>query len=140
MPAFSSVSNDEPRKKDSKTVLLNLGLQEGVTPGESLETELLLSESNGVFGLEVGGGKLPGRVTEIQKALQNRKVKISAICAGFKGWLISTEESERKKCMGYFQRDPCCRRRLKFKRDDTRTRLQRSAAISAICGSESHPD
>lgn len=99
VPAFSSVSNDEPKKKDSKTVLLNLGLQEGVTPGESLEQKLDFLESNGVFGLEVGGGKLPGRVTEIQKALQNRKVKISAICAGFKGWLISTEESERKKCM-----------------------------------------
>jgi sugar phosphate isomerase/epimerase len=26
-------------------------------------------------------------------------VKISAICAGFKGWLISSEESERKKCI-----------------------------------------
>ena len=56
-------------------------------------------EANGVFGLEVGGGKLADRVTEFQKALQNRKVKISAICAGFKGWLISTDENERKKCI-----------------------------------------
>ena len=99
VPAFSSLSNAGLKKKDSKTVSLNLGLQEGVTPGESLEQKLDFLESNGVFGLEVGGGKLPGRVIEFQKALQNRKVKISAICAGFKGWLISTEESERKKCM-----------------------------------------
>jgi sugar phosphate isomerase/epimerase len=96
---FSSLSAAEPKKKISKTVSLNLGLQEGVTPGGSLSEKLDFLESNGVFGLEVGGGKLSGRVTEIQKALENRKVKISAICAGFKGWLISTEESERKKCI-----------------------------------------
>jgi len=96
---FSSLSVAEPKKKISKTLSLNLGLQEGVTPGGSLSEKLDFLESNGVFGLEVGGGKLSGRVTEIQKALENRKVKISAICAGFKGWLISTEESERKKCI-----------------------------------------
>ena len=97
--AFSSVSAAEPDKMISENVSLNLGLQEGVTPGESLSEKLDFLESNSVFGLEVGGGKLPGRVTEFQKALENRKVKISAICAGFKGWLISTEESERKKCI-----------------------------------------
>jgi sugar phosphate isomerase/epimerase len=97
--AFSAISGPVPKKKVSNAVLLNLGLQEGVTPGESLEQKLDFLESNGVYGIEVGGGKLPGRVTEFQKALQNRKVKISAICAGFKGWLISSEESERKKCI-----------------------------------------
>jgi len=98
-PVFSAFSNTVPKKKVSKTVSLNLGLQEGVAPGESLGQKLDFMESNGVYGLEVGGGKLPDRVTELQKALQNRKVKISAICAGFKGWLISSEESERKKCI-----------------------------------------
>lgn len=97
--AFSAISGPVPKKKVSNAVSLNLGLQEGVTPGESLEQKLDFLESNGVYGIEVGGGKLPGRVTEFQKALQNRKVKISAICAGFKGWLISSEESERKKCI-----------------------------------------
>jgi sugar phosphate isomerase/epimerase len=98
-PVFSAFSNTEPKKKVNKTVSLNLGLQEGVAPGESLDQKLDFMESNKVYGLEVGGGKLPDRVTELQKALQNRKVKISAICAGFKGWLISSEESERKKCI-----------------------------------------
>ena len=97
--AFSAISDPVLKKKVSNAVSLNPGLQEGVTPGESLEQKLDFLESNGVYGIEVGGGKLPGRVTEFQKALQNRKVKISAICAGFKGWLISSEESERKKCI-----------------------------------------
>lgn len=97
--AFSVLSDAERKKKAGKGISLNLGLQEGVAPGESLIEKLDFMEANAVFGLEVGGGKLADRVTEIQKALQNRKVKISAICAGFKGWLISSEESERKKCM-----------------------------------------
>jgi sugar phosphate isomerase/epimerase len=98
-PVIAAISSPVQEKKNIKTVALNLGLQEGVTPGESLAQKLDFLESNGAYGLEVGGGKLPERVTELQKALQNRKVKISAICAGFKGWLISSEESERKKCI-----------------------------------------
>jgi sugar phosphate isomerase/epimerase len=99
MPVLASYSDSKPKKKSKKEVSLNLGLQEGVTPGESLAQKLDFLEANGVYGLEVGGGKLSDRVTEFQKALQNRKIKISAICAGFKGWLISSEESERKKCI-----------------------------------------
>jgi sugar phosphate isomerase/epimerase len=97
--AFSVLSDAEKKKKTGKGVTLNLGLQEGVAPGQSLAEKLDFMEANGVSGLEVGGGKLAERVTEIQNALKNRKVKMSAICAGFKGWLISSDESERKKCM-----------------------------------------
>jgi len=97
--AFSVLSDAKTKKKSTKGVSLNLGLQEGVAPGASLTEKLDFMEANGIYGLEVGGGKLADRVPEIQKALQNRKVKISAICAGFRGWLISSEESERKKCM-----------------------------------------
>jgi sugar phosphate isomerase/epimerase len=99
VPALASFSDTREKKKSKIGVTLNLGLQEGVTPGDSLSQKLDFMEANGVYGLEVGGGNLASRVPEIQKALQNRKVKISAICAGFKGWLISTDESERKKCI-----------------------------------------
>jgi sugar phosphate isomerase/epimerase len=98
-PAFSVFSDAGAKKKVSKGVILNLGLQEGVTPGESLNEKLDFLESNGVYGFEVGGGKLASRVNELQKAMQNRKIRISAICAGFKGWLISSDENERKKCI-----------------------------------------
>ncbi len=99
IPALASYSDAKEKKKSKNGVSLNLGLQEGVAPGDSLSQKLDFMEANGVYGLEVGGGNLAARVPEIQKALQNRKVKISAICAGFKGWLISTDENERKKCM-----------------------------------------
>ena len=86
-------------KKSEEKLSLNLCLQEGVAPGKSLEEKLDFMDSNGVTGLEVWGAKLGDRVSEIRKALQNRKIKMSAICAGFEGWLIASDEKERKKCM-----------------------------------------
>jgi sugar phosphate isomerase/epimerase len=97
--AFSLDSHNEPVKKSEEKVELKLGLQEGVIPGESLTQKLDFMEANDVYGLEVGGGKLSERVPELQNALSNRKVKISAICAGFRGWLISSDEEERKRCI-----------------------------------------
>lgn len=98
---LSSCTGSETKTYQSakKDVVLNLGLQEGVAPGESLGHKLDFMESNEIYGLEIWGGGLSERVDEIQKALQNRKVKVSAICAGFKGWLISSDEKERTKCI-----------------------------------------
>jgi len=78
---------------------LRLSCQEGVAPGRSLAEKLDFLESNGFEGLEVGGGGLSRRVEELQKALQGRKIKISAICAGFEGVLISEQEAVRAKAM-----------------------------------------
>lgn len=89
----------QPQKTSEEKLPLKLCLQEGVAPGETLAEKLDFMEANGVAGLEVWGGKLGGRVSEIQKALQNRKIKMTAICAGFGGWLIATDEKDRKKCM-----------------------------------------
>ena len=99
LAAVSCNSPAQTKKEEQPALPLNLCLQEGVAPGETLAEKLDFMEANEITGLEVGGGKLASRVSEIQKALQNRKVKITAICAGFDGWLIAKDESERKKCM-----------------------------------------
>lgn len=78
---------------------LNLSLQEGVAPGESLNEKLDFMEKNGVVGLEPGGGNLAARVDEFKQALNGRNIKISAICAGFKGFILSTDSAIRKQCM-----------------------------------------
>jgi len=78
---------------------LRLSCQEGVAPGKTLAEKLDFMEANGYEGLEVWGGGLVKRVEEIQKALQNRKIKVSAICAGFDGVLISEQEEVRTKAM-----------------------------------------
>jgi sugar phosphate isomerase/epimerase len=78
---------------------LRLSCQDGVAPGKDLNEKLDLLESLGFEGLETGGGGLTRRVEEFQKALQGRKIKMSAICAGFSGCLISEKEEERQKCI-----------------------------------------
>ena len=95
---FSSFKGEAPasRKNSQK---LRISCQEGVAPGKTLTEKLDLMESLGIVGFEPWGGGLEKRVEEIQKALQNRNIKVSAICAGFDGWLIADDPAIQKKCM-----------------------------------------
>ena len=68
---------------------LNISFQEGTAPRESLNEKFDYMESLGVTGFEPGGGGLPGRVNEIQQALNGRNIKVSAICAGFDGFILA---------------------------------------------------
>lgn len=74
---------------------LKISLQEGVTPGETLKEKLDFMENHGVVGLEPNGAGLAGRVGELKEALRGREVKISAICAGFGGFILSEEQAVR---------------------------------------------
>lgn len=89
---------NKQKKNTNNNGVLKISFQEGIAPGESLNEKLDYMESLGVVGLEPWGGGLLGRVTEIQKALQNRNIKVSAICAGFKGFLLSEDPAVRKEC------------------------------------------
>ncbi|MGL5562997.1 MAG: sugar phosphate isomerase/epimerase family protein [Tannerellaceae bacterium] len=89
---------NKQKKSTNNNGVLKISFQEGIAPGESLNEKLDYMENLGVVGLEPWGGGLPGRVTEIQKALQNRNIKVSAICAGFKGFLLSEDPAVRKEC------------------------------------------
>ena len=84
-----------PKEKKQETPL-NLCLQEGVALGDSLEEKLDFMEAHGVTGLEVGGGNLKSRVEEINKALQGRNIKASAICAGFSGFILAEDEQKQQ--------------------------------------------
>ncbi|MDO4949387.1 MAG: sugar phosphate isomerase/epimerase family protein, partial [Bacteroidales bacterium] len=48
-------------------------------------------EQMGIVGFEPGGKGLAGRVDEIQKALSGRNIKVSAICAGFSGFILAED-------------------------------------------------
>ncbi|MDR2232268.1 MAG: sugar phosphate isomerase/epimerase [Tannerella sp.] len=88
---------------------LNISLQEGVAPGETLAEKLDFMEKIGVTGLEISGRVsrrddktvkyLPERVEELKKALSGRNIKISAICAGFSGFILSEDEKVRQECI-----------------------------------------
>lgn len=92
--ASSSIDNSEKSK-----VELKLSFQEGIAPGENLNEKLDYMEKLGIVGFEPWGGGLAGRVDEIKQALNGRNIKVSAICAGFKGFMLSTDEAVRKECM-----------------------------------------
>ena len=84
-----------PNKKDEKSsVTLNLCLQEGITPGETLAEKLDFMEANGITGIEVGGRGLANRVDELNDALKNRNIKVGAICSGFDGFILAEDEQK----------------------------------------------
>ncbi|MBN1996951.1 sugar phosphate isomerase/epimerase [candidate division KSB1 bacterium] len=76
--------------------VLKLSCQENVAPGETLTEKLDFLEANGFVGIEPHGRGLPERVEIVQKALEGRNIKISAVCAGFQGWLIAEDPKMRE--------------------------------------------
>ena len=70
---------------------LRLSFQEGIAPGESLNEKFDFMENLGIVGFEPGGGNLANRINEIQQALNGRNIKVSAICAGFKGFILAED-------------------------------------------------
>ena len=85
------VSCASPKEKKQPSVPLRLSFQEGVTPGETLAEKLDFMEKLGIVGFEPGGKGLAGRVQEIREALQGRDIKVSAICAGFDGFILAED-------------------------------------------------
>jgi sugar phosphate isomerase/epimerase len=94
LPACAGKTATHPTPSD---VSLKLSFQEGIAPGNNLNEKLDFMENLGVVGFEPGGGGLAGRVKEIQTALNGHKIQVSAICAGFKGYVLSTEEAVVKE-------------------------------------------
>lgn len=95
---FSSFKGESASVRNNPSQL-KISCQEGVAPGSSLAEKLDFLESLEIVGFEPWGGGLEKRVNEIQLALQNRNIKMSAVCAGFEGWLIADDPAIRKKCM-----------------------------------------
>ena len=82
--------------KKNKTEL-KLSFQEGTAPGSSLEEKLDYMEKHGIVGLEPSGRRLASRVNEFQQALRGRDIKISAICAGFEGFILAEDLEVKAK-------------------------------------------
>jgi sugar phosphate isomerase/epimerase len=95
--------NDAGTKDLSAKAKLNISFQEWTIDGETLKDKLDFMEQHGVVGLEVSGNGLAPRVDELKQALEGRNIKISAICAGFKGFMLSTDEAIRNECRDSMQ-------------------------------------
>ena len=83
----------------SQKAVLKLSCQEGVAAGKTLDEKLDFLEEHGFVGIEPGGRNLSDRVSEFQKDLKGRNIKVSAICAGFEGVIISEKEEVRKQAI-----------------------------------------
>lgn len=92
-------ADNKSASNNSSTAELKLSFQEGIAPGESLNEKLDFMEELGIVGFEPWGGGLETRVNELKTALKGRNIKVSAICAGFKGFILSTDPVVRQECM-----------------------------------------
>jgi len=70
---------------------LRLSFQHGIAPGESLAEKLDYMEGLGIEGYEPGGRYLVDHFNEIDQNLRGRNIKVSAICAGFGGFILAED-------------------------------------------------
>lgn len=97
--SFASASGKERSSRaETNTAKLNLSFQEGIAPGNSLSEKLDFMEAHGVVGFEPNGRGIGNRMQEFRDALKGRNIKVSVICAGFEGFILSTDPEIRKKC------------------------------------------
>lgn len=90
------VASTDDKKKAVNAPELKLSFQEGTAPGETLAERLDFMESLGIVGFEPGGRGLASRVGEIREALSGRDIKVSAICAGFEGFILAEDSAVKE--------------------------------------------
>jgi sugar phosphate isomerase/epimerase len=95
---FASSTEKKSITNKSSKAKLNLSFQEGIPPGKNLNEKFDFMEKHGVVGFEPGGRGLAKRIPEFKNALKGRNIKISAICAGFDGFILSSDPAIRKQC------------------------------------------
>ncbi len=83
-------------KKQAKSPDLKISFQEWIAPGDTLGERLDFMESLGVTGFEPGGKGLSSRIAEIRGALEGRNIKVSAICAGFDGFILAEDSAVKE--------------------------------------------
>ena len=86
LAAFTSCS-----PADKKKGVLNISFQEWTPPGNSLNEKFDYMENLGITGFEPGGKRLVQNFNEYQQALKGRNIRLSAICAGFDGFILAED-------------------------------------------------
>ena len=95
----NSFASAESKDKDhSGNAELKISFQEGTAPGANLIEKFDYMEEHGVVGFEPHGKPLLERKEEFIQALKGRNIKVSAVCAGFDGFILSTDPEIRKQC------------------------------------------
>lgn len=77
---------------------LRISFQEGTAPGANLNEKFDFMDEHGVVGFEPHGRGMKGRMQKFKDALKGRNIKVSAVYAGFEGFILATDPAIRKKC------------------------------------------
>lgn len=93
----SPFADKKSKKMKNDIPELKISFQEGIAPRETLDAKLDYMEEHGVKGLEPWGKGLGGRVNELQQALKGRDIKITAICAGFSGFILAGDPAVKNQ-------------------------------------------
>ncbi len=78
---------------------LNICSQETRVSGKTLREKLEKLAKWGAVGVEIIGRNLPTRTKEITDALKATGIKLSAICGGYSGVLISSDKADRDRAV-----------------------------------------
>ena len=79
---------------------MKLACQENLLPGESIKERFLMGKELGFEGIEVWGKSFidnPTLAEEYEKASKEIGIKISSICAGYRGSLLGSSLEERER-------------------------------------------
>lgn len=93
--APSLLASCAPAKKDTGA-RLNISFQSGKALGETYAEKMDYCESLGVTGFEPGGWELVNQYDDLAKALEGRNLKVSAICAGFEGFILADDPVQKE--------------------------------------------
>lgn len=95
-PALVSAA-DPNRRGRAKSPELRISFQDGIAPGKTLAEQFDWMEAYGVSGYEPGGGRLWERVASIKSELAGRDIVVTAICAGFGGFILAEDASVKRE-------------------------------------------
>lgn len=84
-------------QSNNNTPDLKISFQERIPPGETLKEKFDFMEQHGVVGFEPTGKGLLQRVPQLKEELKGRNIEVSAVCAGFDGFVLSTDAAIRKQ-------------------------------------------
>lgn len=94
-----AATTQKAESQSTASSVLKLSSQEGIIPGDTLNEKIDRLERWGFDGIEFWGGGLRDRLTTVKAALRGRRLKVSAVCAGYQGALCSDQAEERQKAM-----------------------------------------
>lgn len=93
LPGVSSAD----AKGNQEKAALKLSSQSWRVPGRDLREKVLRLEQWGAAGVEIHGSKLPAQVDEVKRALKGTSIRVSALCGGRKGVIISPDNAVRRQ-------------------------------------------